>query len=126
VDESGEQMGSEEEGVKGPGSHSTHDSRILVGPARPRFASPRNPHLAARPCPPPSVFASHAPPTSTDRLLPIDDVQRTVRPLYHMAAEPAWQEALRARLVERNVKESAYSHIIEQCPSVRLLLYRPR
>ncbi|KAF7789884.1 hypothetical protein EIP86_000832 [Pleurotus ostreatoroseus] len=30
-------------------------------------------------------------------------------------AEPAWQEALRLRLVERNARESAYSPIIEQC-----------
>ncbi|KAH9946841.1 autophagy protein 16-domain-containing protein [Amylocystis lapponica] len=29
-------------------------------------------------------------------------------------AEPAWQEILRARLVERNAKESAYASIIEQ------------
>ncbi|PSR71331.1 hypothetical protein PHLCEN_2v12845 [Hermanssonia centrifuga] len=29
-------------------------------------------------------------------------------------AEPAWQEALRLRLVERNAKESSYSPIIEQ------------
>jgi autophagy-related protein 16-1 len=32
-----------------------------------------------------------------------------------MAAEPQWQELLRIRLVERNAKESAYAHIIEQC-----------
>jgi hypothetical protein len=32
-----------------------------------------------------------------------------------MAAEPQWQELLRFRLAERNAKESAYSHIIEQC-----------
>ena len=30
-------------------------------------------------------------------------------------AEPAWQEILRVRLVERNARESAYSSIIEQC-----------
>jgi hypothetical protein len=30
-------------------------------------------------------------------------------------AEPAWQELLRLRLVERNAKESAFSPVIEQC-----------
>lgn len=37
-----------------------------------------------------------------------------------MSAEPAWQELLRLRLVERNSKESAYAHIIEQCTSTSL------
>jgi len=32
-------------------------------------------------------------------------------------AEPAWQETLRLRLVERNANESAYASIIEQCTS---------
>ena len=30
-------------------------------------------------------------------------------------AEPAWQETLRLRLVERNARESTYAPIIEQC-----------
>ena len=36
-------------------------------------------------------------------------------PKSHKMAEPAWQETLRLRLVERNARESTYAPIIEQC-----------
>jgi autophagy-related protein 16 len=39
-------------------------------------------------------------------------------------AEPAWQETLRLRLVERNTKESAFAAIIEQCKSSNPLISR--